>query len=32
MNELEEIDEDGKELTQKKINKYIHVLENNIEI
>jgi len=32
MNELEEIDEDGKELTQKKINKYIHALENNIEI
>jgi hypothetical protein len=32
MNELEEIDEDGKELTHEKINKYIHALENNIEI
>ena len=32
MNELEEIDEEGKELTFEKINKYIHALENNIEV
>ena len=32
MNELEEIDEEGKELTDEKIKKYIHALENNIEV
>lgn len=32
MNELEEIDEDGKELTVEKLQKYIYALENNIEI
>jgi hypothetical protein len=32
MNELEEIDEDGKKLTHEKIKKYTHALENNIEI
>jgi hypothetical protein len=32
MNELEEIDEEGKELTNEKIKKYIHALKNNIEI
>lgn len=32
MNELEEIDEDGKQLTTEKADKYIHALRNNIEI
>ncbi|MDQ2087475.1 hypothetical protein RBH29_13670 [Herbivorax sp. ANBcel31] len=32
MNELEEIDEDGREITYDKIKKYIYALENNIEI
>lgn len=31
-NELEEIDEDGKQLTTEKADKYIHALRNNIEI
>jgi len=32
MNELEEIDEEGKELTNQKITYYIHALKSNIEI
>ncbi|KAF1084283.1 hypothetical protein SPSYN_02687 [Sporotomaculum syntrophicum] len=32
MNELEEIDENGKELTYEKIKRYIYALKNNIEI
>ena len=32
MNELEESDEEGKGLTDEKIKKYMHALENNIEI
>ncbi|MDQ2088239.1 hypothetical protein RBH29_17585 [Herbivorax sp. ANBcel31] len=32
ISELEEIDEEGKELTYDKIKKYIYALENNIEI
>lgn len=32
MNELEEIDEDGKQLTNERVNEFIHALKNNIEI
>ena len=32
MNELEEIDEKGNELTEDKIQKYLHALENNLEV
>lgn len=32
MNELEEIDEENKELTNQKINYYINALKNNIEV
>jgi hypothetical protein len=32
MSELEEIDEEGKELTTEKVDKYIYALERNIEI
>jgi len=32
ISELEEIDEEGREITLEKIDRYIHALENNIEL